>query len=82
MGTYSTTRASEILQTNEKKLEKSIFPVLFLKTFKDVKFTVDGSAFETFITPSTKNYCLMLADYDYERKVVQQLCEKQHVAWK
>ena len=29
--------------------------MLFL--FKDVKFTVDGS---TFITPSTKNFCLML----------------------
>jgi len=35
--------------------------MLFLKTFKDVKFTVDGSAFQTFITLSTKNFCLMLA---------------------
>jgi len=31
------------------------------KTFKYVKFTVDGSAFQTFITLSTKNFCLMLA---------------------
>ena len=35
--------------------------MLFLKTFKDAKFTVDGSAFQTFITLSTKNFCLMLA---------------------
>ena len=27
------------------------------KTFKDVKFTVDGTAFQTFITLSTKNFC-------------------------
>ena len=32
---------SKILQT--RKLEKSVFSMLFLKTFKDVKFTVDGS---------------------------------------
>jgi len=25
---------------------------------------------------------MRLQHYDYERKVVQQLCEKQHVAWK
>ena len=25
---------------------------------------------------------LELVDTDYERKVVQQLCEKQHIAWK
>ena len=24
----------------------------------------------------------VIAETDYERKVVQQLCEKQHVAWK
>jgi len=28
--------------------------MLFLKTFKDVKFTVDGSAFQTFITVNEK----------------------------
>jgi len=50
---------SKILQT--RKLENSIFSMLFLKTFKDAKFTVDGSAFQTFISLSTKNFCLMLA---------------------
>jgi len=35
--------------------------MLFLQTFKDAKFVVDGNAFQTFITPSTKNFCLMLA---------------------
>jgi len=35
--------------------------MLFLKTFKDAKFVVDGNAFQTFITLSTKNFCLMLA---------------------
>jgi len=35
--------------------------MLFLKTFKGVKFVVDGNAFQTFITVSTKNFCLMLA---------------------
>jgi len=35
--------------------------MLFLKTFKDAKFAVDGNAFQTFITLSTKNFCLMLA---------------------
>ena len=29
--------------------------MLFLKTFKDAKFVVDGNAFQTFITLSTKN---------------------------
>jgi len=28
--------------------------MLFLKTFKDAKFVVDGNAFQTFITLSTK----------------------------
>ena len=37
--------------------------MLFLKTFKDAKFVVDGNAFQTFITLSTKNFCLMLAVY-------------------
>ena len=37
--------------------------MLFLKTFKDAKFVVDGNAFQTFITLSTKNFCLMLAMY-------------------
>ena len=49
---------SKILQM--RKLEKSIFSMLFLKTFNDAKFTVDGSAFQTFITLSTKNFCLVL----------------------
>ena len=35
--------------------------MLFLKKFKDAKFVVDGNAFQTFITLSTKNFCLMLA---------------------
>jgi len=39
--------------------------VLFLKTFKGVKFAVDGSAFQTFITLSAKNFCLMLAVHQY-----------------
>jgi len=52
--------------TNKKyykreKLEKSIHSILFLKTFKDAKFVVDANAFQTFITLSTKNFCLMLA---------------------
>jgi len=34
--------------------------MLFLKTFKDAKFVVDGNAFQTFITLSTKTFCLML----------------------
>jgi len=39
---------SKILRT--RKLEKSIFSIVFLKTFKDAKFTVDdGSAFQTFL---------------------------------
>ena len=33
--------------------------MLFLKTFKDAKFVVDGNAFQTIITLSTKNFCLM-----------------------
>ena len=35
--------------------------MLFLKTYKDAKFVVDSNAFQTFITLSTKNFCLMLA---------------------
>ena len=35
--------------------------MLLLKTFKDAKFVVDSNAFQTFITLSTKNFCLMLA---------------------
>jgi len=31
--------------------------MLFLKTFKDAKFAVDGNAFQTFISLSTKNFC-------------------------
>jgi len=37
-GTYSIT---EVKYHKREKLEKSIFSTLFLKTFKDVKFTVD-----------------------------------------
>jgi len=37
--------------------------MLFLKTFKDATFVVDGNAFQTFITLSTRNFCLMLAVY-------------------
>ena len=44
-----------------EKLEKSISLMLFLKTVKDAKFVVDGNAFQTFITLSTKSFCLMLA---------------------
>jgi len=35
--------------------------MVFLKTFKDAKFVVHGNTFQTFITLSTKNFCLMLA---------------------
>jgi len=35
--------------------------MLFLKKFKDAKFVVDSNAFQRFITPSAKNFCLMLA---------------------
>ena len=35
--------------------------MLFLKHLKMRKFTVGGSAFQTFITLSMKNFCLMLA---------------------
>ena len=44
-----------------RKLEKSVFSMLFLKTFKDAKYTVDGCAFQTLITLSTKHFCLLLA---------------------
>jgi len=40
--TYSITQVKYYKQT--RKLEKSAFSMLFLKTLKDVKFTVDGSA--------------------------------------
>ena len=39
---------SKILQT--RKLQKSIFSMLFLKISKGVKFTADGRAFQTFIS--------------------------------
>jgi len=45
-----TTQVKYYKQT--RKLEKSIFSVLFLKIFKDVNCTVDGRAFQTFITVS------------------------------
>ena len=41
--------------------KRAVKRVCISKTFRDVKFTVDGSAFRTFITLSTKNFCLMLA---------------------
>ena len=34
--------------------------MLFLKTFKDAKFVVDGNAFQTFITLSTKNVIIII----------------------
>jgi len=34
-----------------------IFSMLFLKTFKDAKFVVDGNALEAFITLSTVTHC-------------------------
>jgi len=43
----------KVLQTNLRKLEKSIFSNGIPKTFKDVKFTVDGSVFQTFVTLSS-----------------------------
>jgi len=60
LGTYFTTRAKHYKQT--RKLEKSIFSMLFLKTFKDVKFTVYGGAFQTFInyySVNERNFCLV-----------------------
>ena len=46
--------------------------MLFLKTFKDAKFVVDGNAFQTFTTLSTKNFCLMLAmHYPYVHTNIQ-----------
>jgi len=51
---------NKTLQTN-KKTRKIDFFQWCSKKFKDVKFTVDGSTFQTFITVSTKNCCLMLA---------------------
>ena len=50
---------SKILQT--RKLEKSILSMLFLKHLRCEKITLDGNVFETFITLSTKHFCLMLA---------------------
>jgi len=45
---------SKILQT--RKLEKICLFNAIPKTFKDVKYTVDGSVFQTLITLSTKNF--------------------------
>jgi len=50
MDTYSTTQLKYYKQT--RKLENQSFLMLFLKTFKDATFTVDGGAFQTFITIS------------------------------
>ena len=35
--------------------------MLLPKRLKMYKFTVGGIAFQTFVTPSTKNFCLVLA---------------------
>jgi len=53
--------------------------MLFLKAFKDAKFVVDGNAFQTFITLSTKNFCLMLAvhlglNFIYREVQTQRTC--------
>jgi len=48
LGTYSTTLVKYYRQT--RKLQKSIFSMLFLKIPKGVKFTADGRAFQTFIS--------------------------------
>jgi len=58
LGTYSIT---QVKYYKMRKLEKSVFSMLFLITFRDAQFTVDGSALQTFITLSTKNFCLILA---------------------
>ena len=42
LGTYFTI---QVKYYKRKKTKKSIFSMLFLKTFKDVKFSLDGSAF-------------------------------------
>jgi len=42
LGTYSTI---QVKYYKQKKTKKLIFSMLFLKTFKDVKFSLDGSAF-------------------------------------
>jgi len=47
LGTYS---SAQVKYYKTRKLEKSVFFSAVRKTFKDVKFTVDGSAFQTFIT--------------------------------
>jgi len=49
---YIVYHTSKILQT--RKPEKNLLFNAIPKTFKDVKFTVDGSAFQAFITLSTK----------------------------
>jgi len=51
---------NKILQTNKKTGKINPFNTV-PKTFKDVKFTAYGSAFQTLITLSTKNFCLVLA---------------------
>jgi len=49
----------KILQTRNTR-EINLFNAI-PKTFTDAKFVVDGNAFQTFITLSTKSFCLMLA---------------------
>jgi len=53
---------SKISQTDKKTRKINLFNVI-PKTFKNVKFTVDGNAFQSLITLSRKNFCLMLAVY-------------------
>ena len=45
--------------------------MLFLKTFKDAKSVVDVNVFQTFITLSTKNFCLMLAVHFVSYRIVR-----------
>ena len=57
LGTYSITHVKYYKrETREINLFNDV-----PNTFKDAKFTVDGSAFQTLITLSTKNFCLILA---------------------
>jgi len=46
---------NKILQKKKKTRKIKLFNAV-PKKFKDAKFIVDGSAFQTFITPSTKNF--------------------------
>jgi len=54
LGIYSITPVKYYTET--RKLEKNQSFNAIPKTFKGVKLTVDGCAFQTFITLSTKNF--------------------------